>query len=60
MAVDQFVLPQMTWSRPRTDGAVEWTEGISRAMAAASSWVMLGRVPKPRRTPVLATLPGRT
>ena len=28
-------------------------------MATASSWVMLGRVPKPSRTPVVATLPGR-
>ncbi len=43
--VDQLRLPNTTWALPRTDGAATWMAGISRAMAAASSSVIVSCEP---------------
>src|SRR5713101_7672578 len=41
-------------------GAATWTEGTSRAVAVASSSVIVSWLPEPRRTPPAVTLPDNT
>src|SRR5690242_19039840 len=60
MAVDQLRLPKTTWALPRTVGAATWTAGISRAMAVASSSVIVCCELVPRRTPDALTEPDST
>src|SRR5882724_6812785 len=60
MPVDQLRLPKTTWALPRTDGAATCTAGISRAIAAASSSVIVCCELVPRRTPAALTEPEST